>query len=292
MEVRNFSEVGRITHLLLKRPEDAFLSQESLNKHWREYGFLGPPDFKQACAEYDAFAALLGGSVPNLHYLNAAAGAGLDSLYVRDALLITEGGAVLLNMGKPLRRGEPHAAARFLSEVGIPVLGEIQDPGRVEGGDVVWFDRNTLAVGQGYRTNADGISQLAEILPDTISDIRIVPLPHWKGPGDVLHLMSLISPIDHDLALVYSPLLPVVFREWLLECGIALLEVPSEEYDTMAGNVLAVGPRDCLMLSGNPLTRELLEDRGVTVREYDGTHVSRLGAGGPTCLTRPLFRWD
>jgi N-dimethylarginine dimethylaminohydrolase len=292
MEVRIISEVGRMTHLLLKRPEDAFLNQENLNQHWREYGYLGPPDFKQACSEYDAFAALLDESVPNLRYLAAGAETGLDSLYVRDCLLILEGGAVLLNMGKSLRRGEPQAAARFLSEAGIPILGEIRDPGRIEGGDVVWFDRNTLAVGQGYRTNADGIRQLAGILPDTVSDIRIVPLLHWKGPGDVLHLMSLISPLDHDLALVYSPLLPVVFREWLCGRGITLLEVPSGEYDSMAGNVLAVGPRDCLMLSGNPLTRGLLEGSGVRVREYDGTNISRLGAGGPTCLTRPLFRLD
>lgn len=292
MDVRNFSEVGRLTRLLLKRPEDSFLSQENLDANWKEYNYLGPPDHVRACAEYDAFAALLGDSVPEIHYLREDPEAGLDSLYVRDALLIAEGGAVVLNMGKPQRRGEPAAAGRVLSELGIPVLGEIRDPGKVEGGDVVWFDRNTLAIGQGYRTNAEGIRQLSEILSDSVSSIQVVPLPHWKGPGDVLHLMSLISPLDQDLALVFSPLLPVPFREWLLERGITLLEVPSVEHDTMAGNVLAVGPRDGLMLSGNPLTRRLLEASGVRVQVYEGIHISQMGAGGPTCLTRPLFRSD
>lgn len=205
MDVRNFSEVGRLTRLLLKRPEDSFLSQENLDVNWKEYNYLGPPDYVRACAEYDAFAALLSDSVPEIHYLKGNPDAGLDSLYVRDALLIAEGGAVFLNMSKPQRRGEPAAASRVLSELGIPVLGEIREPGKVEGGDVVWFDRNTLAIGQGYRTNAEGIRQLTEILSDSVSSIQVVPLPHWKGPGDVLHLMSLISPLDQDLALVFPP---------------------------------------------------------------------------------------
>ncbi len=292
MEIRNGSEVGRLLSLLLKRPEDSFLSQDNLDALWKKYSYLGPPDFVRACAEYDAFSALLSETVPEIHYLREDAESGLDSLYVRDALLIAEGGAVLLSMGKPLRSGEPAAAGRILKELSIPILGEIRQPGRIEGGDVVWFDRSTLAIGQGYRTNAEGIRQLTELLPAPASDIRIVPLPHWKGPGDVLHLMSLISPLDHDLALVFSPLLPVPFREWLIERGITLLEVPSVEYDTMAGNVLAVGPRDCVMLSGNPLTRRLMEAAGVRVRVYEGIHISRMGAGGPSCLTRPLFRSD
>jgi N-dimethylarginine dimethylaminohydrolase len=292
MEIRNRSEFGRLNRLLLKRPEDAFRSQDNLDSHWKEYGYLGPPDFVRACAEYDAFIALLSETVSDILYLKQDDEAGLDSLYVRDAVLIVEEGAVLLSMGKSLRRGEPAAVGRALAELGIPILGEIGEPGRIEGGDVVWLDRSTLAIGQGYRTNAEGIRQLSQLLPEPASDIQVVPLPHWKGPGDVLHLMSMISPLDHDLALVFSPLLPVPFREWLLERGITLLEVPSAEYDTMAGNVLAVGPRDCLMLSGNPLTRRLLEAAGVRVRVYEGIHISRMGAGGPTCLTRPLFRLD
>ncbi len=292
MDIRCHSEVGRLSRCLLKRPEEAFLSQENLDRHWREWGFLGCPDFRAAQAEYEALTGLLRDSVPHLHFLPASPSTGLDSIYVRDALIITDAGAVLPFMGKAQRRAEPDAMMRFLAQAGIPLLGEIRDPGRIEGGDMVFLDAETLAVGRGYRTNAEGIRQLMSLIGGRIPEIAVVPLPHWRGPGGVLHLMSLISPLDHDLALVYSPLLPVPFREWLLERGLTLLEVPPEEFDSLAANVLAVGPRDCIMLSGNPQTRGLLAEAGVRVREYHGKHISRCGAGGPTCLTRPLFRID
>ena len=153
----------------------------------------------------------------------------------------------------------------------------------------IWLDSHTFVVGRGYRTNADGIRQLRTILGRGVEVVE-VPLPHWRGHHDVMHLMSLISPIDHDLAVVYSPLLPVPFREWLLDRGIQLVEVPDEEFETMGTNVLALGPGRCLMLSGNPRTRAALERAGADVVEYEGTEISVKGAGGPTCLTRPLER--
>jgi len=290
MQLEHHSEVGRLTHLLLKRPQAAFLNQDYLDSHWRGFGFEGCPDFKLAVQEYQAFEALLQSSVPNIYYLDDTPSTGLDSIYVRDALLATDRGAVVLRMGKKQRRSEPRAAADFLSGHHIPVLGEIQAPGCMEGGDLVRFGPRTLAVGQGYRTNRRGIEQLRAILGDSVTEIRVVPLPHWKGPGDVLHLMSLISPLDLDLCLVFSPLLPVPFRQWLLDRDIRLIEVAEDEFATMGGNVLAVGPRDCIMLSGNPRTQGRLEAAGVAVRVYEGRNISRLGAGGPTCLTRPLRR--
>jgi len=155
---------------------------------------------------------------------------------------------------------------------------------------VVWIDDHTLAVGLGYRTNGEGIRQLKEFCSDFVDEFVVVPLPHWKGPGDVLHLMSLISPVDHDLAVVYSRLLPVPFREWLLHRGIQLLDVPDSEFETMACNILAVSPRKCIMISGNSKTKQILEDRGVEVWVYGGEEISKKGAGGPTCLTMSLLR--
>jgi N-dimethylarginine dimethylaminohydrolase len=193
-------------------------------------------------------------------------------------------------MGKVLRRGEPTAIGEFLPQLGVPILGAITGEGRLEGGDVVWLDEHTLAVGRGYRTNDEGIRQLRRLTADLVDEFIVVPLPHWQGPNDVLHLMSLISPIDHKLALVYSRLLPVPFREWLLARGIKLLEVPEAEYESMGCNVLAVAPRRCIMLSGNPQTRAMLVNEGIEVWEYEGEEISRKGAGGPTCLTRPIWR--
>jgi N-dimethylarginine dimethylaminohydrolase len=154
---------------------------------------------------------------------------------------------------------------------------------------VVWLDARTLLVGRGYRTNAEGIRQLRELLGDAV-DVIDVPLPHWRGEGDVMHLMSLLSPVDRDVAVVYSPLLPIPFRKLLLGRGYRLVEVPHEEFDSIGCNVLALGPRRCVMLAGNPQTRAALERAGVEVIEYTGNEISVKGAGGPTCLTRPIVR--
>ncbi|MDZ7364124.1 MAG: arginine deiminase family protein [candidate division KSB1 bacterium] len=178
----------------------------------------------------------------------------------------------------------------FFSKMNVPILGVIAGNGRLEGGDVVWLDERTLAVGRGYRTNDEGIRQLQQLLKDLVDEVVVVPLPHWRGPHEVLHLMSLISPIDVDLALVCSKLLPVPFRERLLARGFRLLEVPDEEYESMGCNVLAIAPRKCMMLAGNPRTKALLMNEGVEVWEYLGEEISRKGAGGPTCLTRPIWR--
>jgi N-dimethylarginine dimethylaminohydrolase len=193
-------------------------------------------------------------------------------------------------MGKEQRRSEPEAMAEFLSGLGIPILGSITGEGNLEGGDVVLFDKDTLAVAESYRTNREGIRQFYELIKRFISEFQVVTLPHWQGPDDVLHLMSILSPVDHDLAVVYSRLMPVGFREWIVSRGIKLIEVSDEEFETMGCNVLTVAPRKCIVLSGNPETRKMLEQEGVEVWEYKGDEISRKGAGGPTCLTRPLWR--
>ncbi len=284
------SEVGEIKNLLLKHPREAFVRQQNINGQWMDLHYSGPPDYEKAVEEYRSFVALLQRFVPEIHYLPQNENTGLDSIYVHDPVVITERGAILCRMGKQGRKGEPMAVGEFLRDLEVPVLGEIISPGKLEGGDVVQFDSQTLAVGQGYRTNAEGIRQLQELTKDFIKELVIVPLPHWNGPQDVLHLMSFISPVEQNCALVYSRLMPVPFREWLLSRDIKLIEVPDEEFETMGCNVLAVAPETCIMLSGNPRTRQLLEQYGVDILEYSGEEISKKGAGGPTCLTRPLYR--
>ncbi len=283
------SEIGEIKHLLLKHPQQAFINDANIFHQWEALNYFGAPDFEKALQEYEQFVNLLRQHIPAISFLPSSDHTGLDSIYVHDPLLVTNKGAILCNMGKALRRGEPAAIGDFLHELGVPILGAITGEGRLEGGDVVWIDERTLAVGRGYRTNDEGIRQLRELTADLVDEVVVVPLPHWQGPNDVLHLMSLISPIDYDLALVYSKLLPVPFREWLLARGIKLLEVADSEYDSMGCNVLAVAPRKCIMLAGNPRTKALLANEGVEVWEYEGEEISRKGAGGPTCLTRPIW---
>ena len=197
---------------------------------------------------------------------------------------------ILCNMGKDQRKKEPALQEAFLRAQGLPVHGRITGSGCVEGGDVAWIDEDTIAVGRGYRTNDEGIRQLGELLKGLIRELIVVHLPHWQGPDDVFHLMSILSPLDDNLALVYSPLMPIPLREALLARDIELVEVPDEEFESMGGNVLAVAPRKCVMLGGNGKTRNRLEKVGVEVHEFEGKEICAKGAGGPTCLTRPLVR--
>ena len=291
MEVA-LNEYDRLRYVAVKHPRDAFGGPAQIAAQWASHGFTAPPDFDAACREHDAFLEVLArhGAEPLL--LPADGATTIDSLYARDASLVTPEGVVLCAMGKPARAGEPDAQGRAFAAAAKPwtaVTGAIEPPGRIEGGDVVWLDDRTVAVGRGYRTNAEGIRQFAALLGRGIEVIE-VPLPHWRGPGDVMHLMSLISPVDRDLAVVYSRLLPVPFHEQLLARGITLVDTPDEEFDSMATNVLALAPRQCVTLSGNPRTRAALERAGATVIEYSGLEISVKGAGGPTCLTRPLVR--
>ncbi|MDX1395787.1 MAG: arginine deiminase family protein [Gemmatimonadota bacterium] len=281
-------ETHPLVACVLMHPRAAWRSQESVDAQWRELGFTDRPDYERACDEYDAFASLLEGCGARVEALPAGQDLTLDAIYVRDASVISDRGVVGCRMGKAARGAEPAAQRGLFEALGIPVLGGIVGDGRLEGGDCVWLDRDTLAVGLGYRTNPEGVGQLGELLgPDV--DIVTVPLPHWRGPGDVFHLMSILSPLDDDLALVYSPLMPVPFRETLLARGYELVEVPDEEVD-MGANALALAPRRCLLEMANERTRRRLEAAGVEVIVYDGGEISRKGLGGPTCLTRPIER--
>jgi N-dimethylarginine dimethylaminohydrolase len=283
------SDVGALESVLLKHARDAFRDAATVEAAWRGLNYLAPPDPARAAAEYDRFAALIEETGARIQWMSPDDVTGLDSLYVRDASITSGAGMILCNMGKAARRTEPAAQADAFRTLGIPVAGAVTGEGRIEGGDVVWLDPTTLAVGRGYRTNDEGIRQLRGILGEGI-DVVVAPLPHWRGPADVFHLMSILSPIDRDLALVYSPLLPVPFRELLLSRGFDLVEVPDEELESMGCNVLALGPRRCLMLDGNPLTRRRLEKAGAQVAVFSGEEICRKGSGGPTCLTRPILR--
>ena len=284
------SDVGRLHRVAVKHARDAFGDDAALDRQWRDLGYGGRPDLTAATAEYQCFLSLLEAAGVETLCLPTDPTVGLDSLYVRDASIVCEGGVILCNMGKRQRRTEPAAQEAAFRAAGIPIRGRITRDGTVEGGDVCWIDQRTLAVGRGYRTNDAGIRQLRDLVRDCVDEIVVVPLPHWHGPADVFHLMSMVSPVDRDLFLVYAPLMPVPFREALTSRGIELVEVPDREFATLGCNVLAVAPREVLMVAGNPETGARLEHAGVTVHEFAGREICLKGGGGPTCLTRPLTR--
>jgi len=213
------SEFAPLRRLVVKHAFDAFRGPEAIAAEWRSLHFTAPPRFAEAIREYDRFLELIEREGIEILRLPRAEGVTLDSIYVRDASLTVPAGLVLAAMGKRQRDREPSAQDAAFAEWGLPVVGVIQPPGRIEGGDVVWLGPRTVAVGRGYRTNDEGIRQFRALVGTGVDDFVVVPLPHWRGPGDVFHLMSVLSPIDADLAVVYSPLLPVPFREWLVAQG-------------------------------------------------------------------------
>ncbi len=282
--------VDPIRRVLVKQPKDAYQNQARVNAQSPELNYFGVPDFDKAQSAHESLVAFLTSSGAEVHFLPLDDATSLDSVYTHDPCVVTNAGAVLCTMGKEPRLPEADAMKVYFESIGVPILGQIEAPGTLEGGDVVWIDERTVAIGEGYRSNAEGIRQFKELLGDLVDEVISVPLPHWTGPADCLHLMSNVSPIDHDLYLVYSRLLPVPFREYLIRRNIELIEVPDEEYDSMGCNVLAVAPRKVIMVEGNPITKQLLEAAGVDLHTYDGSEISLKGAGGPTCLTRPFLR--
>ena len=288
--IGGLSEYGRLRRVLVKHAREAFVSDEQINAQWKRLNYSAPPDFSRAVAEYDRFLEIVAGSGAEIVCLPHDDAVNLDSIYTRDASVLSADGVILCSMGKQARAAEPATQGRELRRQGAPIAGSIAPPGLLEGGDFVWLDARTCVVGEGRRTNADGIRQLRALLGESFDNLIVVPLPEYPGQHDVMHLMSLISPVDEDLVVVYPRLLPVPFRMRLLERGYRLVEVPDEEFETMGVNVLALAPRECVMLNGNPTTRAALEAAGAAVHTYDGLEISLKGGGGPTCLTRPLTR--
>jgi len=282
--------VDPIRRVLVKHPKDAYQDQIKLNKQSSQLNYLGVPSFDKALADHEIFVGLLGSSGAEVHYLPRDDSTTLDSIYAHDPCIVSNGGVILCNMGKKDRLSEPSASENYFQSIDIPILGRIEAPGTLEGGDVVWINERIVAVGEGYRSNAEGIRQFQALLGNLVEKVITVPLPHWTGPAECLHLMSNVSPIDHNLYLVYSRLLPVFFRQYLIDSEIELLEVPDDEYNSMGCNVLAIAPRKCIMIAGNPKIQQQLEAKGVEVQIYDGSEISLKGTGGPTCLTRPFLR--
>jgi dimethylargininase len=277
------SMVGELKRVLVRRPDEAFGSADPVLWH-----YSSRPDLEKAQKEHDDFVKILIDLGVEVLYHDEPLPVHADAIFVHDPVIVCDQGAILLRMGKGLRRGEEEAVGESLKKAGVPNHYRLHGDAIAEGGDLLWLDHDTLTVGIGYRTNMEGFRQLGEALPGV--ELIPVQLPHYHGPEACLHLMSTVSMLADDLAVVYKPLTSALFLQQLEARGVELVEVPEDEFTTMGPNVLAVAPRICVMLEGNPITKARLEAAGCTVYTYVGKEISLKAEGGATCLTRPVLR--
>jgi len=275
--------VGPLRRVLVRPPDSESVAA------WRDYSWRAAPDPRRAAAEHEAFREALEAGGAEVVVGETPVPGDPDAMYVYDPTLPTDRGLIALRPGKPGRRAEPAAVTVDLENAGLTLLDSLRGAATAEGGDMFWLDERTLVVGRGYRTNDEGVEQIGSLLGPEI-DVLPFDLPHYQGPAACLHLMSFVSPLDRDLAVAYLPMMPVRAVELLRDRGIALVEVPDDEFESQGPNVLALGPRVALALEGNDETRRRMEAAGVDVRTFRGEEISLKGDGGPTCLTRPLDR--
>ncbi len=253
-----------------------------------DLGFRHPVDLAVARREHDRFVELLAGLGPTVHVLDADdLGPSADSIYAFDPLLVTNRGVIALRPGRASRRSEVVGLEAWSTAAGIPTIGRIEAPGTVEGGDSLWLRPDLLCVGRSLRTNDAGARQLGEIVG---GEVRTFDLPYWRGSAELLHLLSVVSPIAPDLAVVYPPLMPVGLWQVLTELGYRMIAVPDAEFPTLGCNVLAVRPGVVIVAEGNRRTAAALAGAGCEVHSYRATEIGINGSGGPTCLTRPILR--
>lgn len=285
-----FNEYGALKRVAICSAEVAFENQTTCDTTWESALFLDRPNYSAAVKEHAELIEILSSRGAKVDVLPQCPGTGLNLIYTRDSSIIAPNGIIIGKLTNTARQPESDAVAKIYQDMGLPIAGRITGTGLLEGGDFIWLDEKTCAVAHGCRTNAAGIRQLKALLgPDV--HVEVVGLPYWEGPSICVHLMSFISPVAQDLAVVYPRLMPVPFREFLLERGIKFIEVPDEEYDPSMGcNVLAIAPGVCVVVDGNPETRRRIESAGCEVIAYQGHEISMKGGGGPTCLTRPLLR--
>jgi len=281
------SMTAPLQRVAMRRP-DSMLTADTDAWHY------GPTyDSAKIAQEHAAFADLVARSGAEVLWMNGSDNGIADSVFTYDASLMTPKGAILMSPGKELRKGEQELHRRFYEEQGIDIVGEIRLPGTVEGGDTLWLDDGSLAVGRGFRSNQDGIEQLTAILGEQGVTVHAFDMPIFHGEAACLHLMSFISPVDHKKAVIHAPLMPVAFYLLLKDLGYELIEASAEDFVESNGlslNILATAPGKCIMIDGYPATVEAMEKSGVEVQVFSGDALCVACEGGPTCMTRPILR--
>ena len=281
---------GNSVYLPLKRVIVRKPTKDFSDANPTEWNYTSHPDLSEALSEHNFIVNLLEKYGAEVIYHDENLPGKADSIYVFDPIYMTDFGAIILKPGKQLRSGEETALKKLISKLDIPIILELSGSAKAEGGDMLWVDENTLAIGVGFRTNTEAVKQIKEVLEPRGIEVKYFDLPYFEGPKSCLHLLSTVSIVDKDIAVIYPRLMPVGFYQLLVDKGFKFAIVPDNEFLTMGPNVLAIAPKLCLMIQGNPETQTALENLGCTVHTYKGDEISLKSEGGPTCLTRPILR--
>jgi len=277
--------IAPLRRVLVKRPDEVFASADPVIWH-----YSAKPDLENAQREHDTFVSIIEDFGVEIIYHDCLQPERADAIFVFDPVLMTNKGAIMLKMGKSLRVGEETVMAERLEKLGIPIFDRLSGDACAEGGDLLWINEKTLAVGVGFRTNIEGLRQLSIILSKLGISVVPVGLPYYRGPDSCLHLLSLISVVKERLAVLYQPLISVAFWQFMKDVGFRFIQVPEKEFTSMAPNILTIKPGTCIMLQGNPVTKQRLESAGCEVIIYEGEEICVKAEGGPTCLTLPILR--
>jgi N-dimethylarginine dimethylaminohydrolase len=285
------SMYDKLESILIKSPEDAFLNQKHIDENYEKFNYLGRPIYENVLSDFASFEAILKENVRNIYYLPKDSTVGIDSIYAHDPLEVTEKGAIYFQMGKDLRKSEPEATRKYLESIGIPTFERLKGSGTMEGGDLLWVDKKTVAIGLSDRTNEEGIRQFRDIMGEMVDEVIPVPLPYdLSGKKKVMHLSGAIHIVAKDVAVIYPRYMPAKFRSYLKERGFNFIEVSEAEKKTKGTNVLSLSPKKCMMVRGNKGVKSGIEEHGIEVLEFNGADLNIKGDGGPTCLTAVLLR--
>jgi dimethylargininase len=236
---------------------------------------VGPPDFKLALEQHEAYCSALRACGLDLTEM-VAEPRYPDATFVEDTAVVTARGAIVTRPAAPSRLGEIDLIREVLTPL-FPGLAAIQYPGTVEGGDVCEADGHFF-IGLSTRTNEAGARQLASWLAGLGYTSSVVDL---RGRGNLLHLKTGLAYLGDNRLVVTDDLAdePAIRN-------FDQIRIPGDE--AYAANCVRVNDR-VLVAQGYPTTERILEERGHAIIALDLSEFRKMD-GGVSCLSLRLWR--
>ncbi len=247
---------------------------------------LEPIDLKRAQAQHDGLAQAYRQAGAAVHYVDPAETPSPNQMFVADLMFMTPEGVILARPASTVRAGEERWVGRRLADLGVPIIRSVRGKGTFEGADAAWLNPQTVILGRGLRTNAEGAAQVSSSLREMGVEVIQVDLPFGT-----MHLMGMLRFPDRDLALAWPKRLVHAGVEALRDHGYRVAFIPDEvEAANHSGfNFVTLGPGQILMAAGNPVSQAFYESLGITCYTVPVDEL-RKAAGAIGCLTGIMQR--